>query len=175
MTKFKLLLFVAVLVGLVVAGLSTAMAKTYFYDAVCEDSYSKQGEMEQDLTRKKGKPISCDAVVLSFLDNGHILLQFAEKSSHVTPLGFAGSKLDYDLNPNFVTMPLEKIYLPHSSNPGNPEFIGGVEGYCFFDGKLNITNLNVVSCTVKIEIGTQKLIYKINARITSVGKPVPGM
>jgi len=155
--------------------LTTAMAKTYFYDALCDDSYSKQGEIEQDLTKIKGKPISCNAVVLSFLDNGHILLQFAEKSSHVTPLGFAGSKLDYDLNPNFVTMPLEKIYLPHSSNPSKAEFISGVEGYCFFDGKLNITNLNVVSCTAKIEIGTQKLIYKIHAHITSVGKPVPGM
>ncbi len=156
------------------AGLSsTAIAKTYIYDAVCEGSYSKQGEIEQDLTKKKGRPISCDSVVLSFLDNGHVLFQLMEKSSHLTPLGFAGNKLDYDLNPNFVTMPLENIYLPHS-DPGKPEFVGGVEGYCFLDGKLNIANLSGVSCTAKIEIGTQKLVYKINARITSVGKPVPG-
>jgi len=169
---FAMAACVMVLVAL--TAIPQVLAKTYLYEATCENSYSKQGEMAQDLTKKKGEPISCDSVVLSMLDNGHVLLQFVEKSSHLTPLGFAGSKLDYEANPNFVTMPLEKVYLPHSSKPDKPEFIEGFEGYCFLDGKLNITKLGGISCAAKIEIGTQKLIYRINARIKSVGEPVPG-
>jgi hypothetical protein len=128
-----------VAIGLLVAPLSPAIAETYLYNASCEKSYSIQGAQSDDLTKKAGRPIRCDFLVLSLLDNGHVLLQIVDNDSHLTPTGFAASRLDYDANPNFTTMPLGKIYLPHS-DPSKPETISGIEGFCFLDGKLNVTH-----------------------------------
>jgi hypothetical protein len=69
-------------------------------------------------------------------------------------------------------MPLEKIYLPHS-DPSKPETINGVEGFCFLDGKLNVRALKAVSCAAKIELGTQKLVYSVNVRVTGLGRLTP--
>lgn len=162
-----------VIMLLAIARMSPAMAMTYVYDATCENSYSKQGEQEEDLAKQRGKPIKCDAVVLSLLENGRVLFQITQKTSKLTPLGFAGPGLDFDSNPNFITLPLESIYIPHSTNPSNPEKIEGVEGFCFFDGKANLRALTKASCAAKIEIGTQRLVYHVDVRITGIGKAVP--
>ena len=154
---------------------SATMAGTYVYPAVCEKSYSKQGEQSEDLTKKSGRPIKCDSVVLSMLENGNVLIQIAEKSSQLTPLGFGGQGLDFETNPNFVTVPLKRIYLPHASNPSTSQVVDGIEGFCFLDGKLNIRALASLSCSGKIEIGTQKLIYNIRVRITGLGQSISGM
>lgn len=161
-----------VVIALLVAPLSPAIAETYLYNASCEKSYSIQGAQSDDLTKKAGRPIRCDFLVLSLLDNGHVLLQIVDNDSQLTPTGFAASRLDYDANPNFITMPLEKIYLPHSA-PSNPETISGIEGFCFLDGKLNVRALKAVSCAAKIELGTQKLVYSINVRVTGLGRLMP--
>ena len=120
-----------VVIALLVAPLSPAIAETYLYNASCEKSYSIQGAQSDDLTKKAGRPIRCDFLVLSLLDNGHVLLQIVDNDSQLTPTGFAASRLDYDANPNFITMPLEKMYLPHSA-PSNPETISGIEGFAFW-------------------------------------------
>jgi hypothetical protein len=111
--------------------------------------------------------------VLSLLDNGRVLFQITEKASDLTPLAFSGNGFDYDTNPNFVTVLLDSIYLPHSTNPGNAEAVHGIEGYCFFDGKLNIRALNGASCVAKIEIGTQRLVYHIDIHMTGLGQSAP--
>jgi hypothetical protein len=152
---------------------SPAFADTYVYNGTCEHSYSKQGEPEVDLTKQLGKPISCDAITLSIMANGHVLIQFAQKKGPVTPLGFAGDHLDYDSNPNFVTVPLNRIYLQHTSAPGNPEVIDGIEGYCFLDGPMNLRALRGLSCAAKVELGTQRLVYHIEAHAFGLGELVP--
>jgi hypothetical protein len=152
-----------------------AAAATYTYPASCTGSYSKQGNENADLTKLGGMQINCDAIVLSLPENGHVLIQVAEKTSHLTPLGFAGNGLDYEVNPNLVTIPLSRIYLPHSSDPSQPESIGGIQGFCFLDGKMNIRYITEIACTAKVELGTEKLIYNIKAKIHGVGQRVPGM
>lgn len=169
MRKILLSPFAAVL--LLVA--PSAMAGTYVYPAVCEKSYSKQGEQLEDLTKKSGNPIKCDSVILSFSDNGSMLIQISEKGSKLTTLGFSGGRFDLESNPNLVTVPLTRIYLPHSSNPNNSQVIDGIEGFCFLEGKVNIRSLTSMSCVGKIEIGTQRLIYNVQVRITGVGQSVP--
>jgi hypothetical protein len=154
---------------------SSAMAGSYVYPAVCEKSYSKQGEQTDDLTKKSGRPIKCDSVILSLPENGNVLIQISDKSSQLTPLGFGGSGFDLESNPNLVTVPLKRIYLPHSSNPSTSQVIDGIEGFCFLEGKVNIRSLAGMSCVGKIEIGTQRLIYNVQVRITGVGQSVPGM
>jgi hypothetical protein len=139
--------------ALLVALMSPAIAETYLYSATCEKSYLIQGAQSDDSTKKAGQPIRCDFLVLSLLANGHVLVQIVDNDSHLTPTGFAAMRLDYDANPNFITMPLGKIYLPHS-DPGKPEAISGIEGFCFLDGKLNVKALKAVSCAAKIELGT---------------------
>lgn len=155
------------------ASSTTASAKSYLYQASCAGSYQKQGEQSDDLTLVSGRPILCDGIVLALLDNGRVLIQFSNKASNITPLGFAGSGLDHDFNPNMVTLPIERIYLPHASSPNAPQTVGGVEGYCFLDGQQNIRRLSGITCVSKFEIGTQKLIYHIEAKVLGVGELVP--
>jgi len=148
--------------------------KTYLFmhSASCEKSYSIHGAQSDNLTKQAGRPIRCDSLVLSLLDNGHVLLQIVDNDSNLTPTGFGASRLDYDANPNFITMPLERIYLPHSDPSKRETISSGVEGFCFLDGKLDFRALKGVSCAAKVELGTQKLVYSINVRVTGLGLPV---
>ena len=148
-------------------------ASSYLYSASCGGSYSKEGEPNEDLTKQKGKPILCTNVVLSIFDNGRTMFQLVDKGSRLTPFGFSGGKLDSDANPNFLTLPLDKLYLPHYSNPGSPQAISGIEGFCFFDGKLNLRNLTSVSCAAKFELGTRRIVYHIDVKFSGIGQPVP--
>ena len=152
----------------------SSMAGSYFYPAVCYNSYSKQGEQSEDFNKKSGRPIRCDGLILSLPDNGNVLIQILDKSSQLTPLGFGGSGFDLESHPNLLTVPLKRIYLPHSINPNTSQVVNGIEGACFLEGKANIRSLDGMSCVGKIEIGTQRLIYNIEVRITGVGESVPG-
>src|SRR5271165_6041587 len=90
--------FVGVGVCLVATRMPQAAAATYTYPASCAGSYSKQGDENADLTKVAGTQINCDAIVFSFPENGHALIQLAEKTSRLTSLGFAGNGLDYEFN-----------------------------------------------------------------------------
>ena len=151
-----------------------AFATSYVYSAVCKNSYSKQGDQEEDLTKRPGKPIRCDSVVLSLLDNGHVMVQISERVGKLTPLGFAGVGLGYESNPNFITLPLRSIYVPHSTASGSrPEVIEGVEGFCFLEGRANIRSLTAITCATRVQLGTERLVYHIEAAITGTGKAAP--
>ena len=158
--------------SMLAAPLVAQAAVAYLYPAKCKKSTLKQGEMQADLTKEQGKPINCDAVIISWHDNGAVLIQFPEKKGTPGPLGFSGSRIDYKMNPNMATIPVERIYLPHVSNPGSSQVVNGVEGFWFIDGKINIRNLAGVACASKMEIGTQKLIYHVQADIVGVGEPM---
>jgi hypothetical protein len=153
-------------VSCILVGLhSAAAAETYYYPASCSGSYSKQGSQEADLTTVAGTPISCDGVVLTFPDNGHILIQVAEKGAGLTPLGFTGDGLDYGMNPKFVTLPLSRIYMPHLGKSARPQIFEGIHGNCFLGWELNIRDLSAVTCSATIDLGPQELIYFVNIRI----------
>jgi hypothetical protein len=163
-----------VLLLIALTPISPALATGYVYKAICKDSYSKQGEDQDDLTKVRGKPIKCDSVVLALLDNGHVLFQVTEKTGKLTPLGFAGPGLDYDTNPNFVTLPVQNIYLPRPNTSASAvESIQGVEGFCFFDGGANIRALTHANCAAKIQLGTERLVYHIQVIIIGTGQAVP--
>ena len=151
-----------------------AGAATYAYEAICSESTSKQGEMSSDLSKQKGIPLTCDSVVISFMQNGTVMVQFSNKKSSVTPYGFSGGPIDYDINPNMSTVPLKRVYIPHSSNPEKAQVMDGIEGYCFISGKFNLKSLSGVSCVSKMEIGTQKLIFKLSAKFNGQGMLMPG-
>lgn len=152
--------------------LGAAEASTLAYSGRCVDqSYSKQGEQDADLTSEAGKAITCDFATISQFDNGRKFVQIATKRGRLSPLGFAGSTLDTSSNPRLTIMPIDRIYLPVPL-PGKSETVDGVEGFCFFQGH-NLLKSDSLSCTAKIDIGTQKLIYRINFRITDVDL-VPG-
>jgi hypothetical protein len=163
-----------VAVALIGSHTSLARADTYFYKATCEGSYSKQGSADADLTTHTGKPIGCDAVVLSLPANRHVLIQIPQKAVDMTALGFAGDQLDYKMNPNFVTLPLRRLYLPHLAHPSRPEVVDGIEGFCFIDAKANIISMTQISCAAKVELGTDKLIYNIQVRVLGAGERVAG-
>ena len=157
---------------LAIARISPAIAETYVYDAVCEHSQSKQGEHEEDLTKQRGKPIACDTAVLAILENGRVLFQITEKTSHVIGLGFAGPRLDSDTS-NFIKLPLDRIYLPHSDD-SKSEKIDGIEGACFFDGnKATLQAITRAKCVAQIEVGTQRLVYEVQVHIAGIAAPEP--
>lgn len=161
--------------SLLALSLSPAMAESYMYKAKCSDSYWKFGAQSADLTKVHGHPISCDTVIIFVADNGHAVMQFVDKAEGTPPLGFAGDGLDYDSDPKFITLPVQRIYLQHGGDQNKSEMVSGVQGVCFIDGSANVRTLNAVSCASKIDIGDQKFIYHIDASILSVGAPVPGM
>lgn len=171
----KLARIVLIVAAMSPLGALPCMAEAYLYRASCLGSYSKQGPDGADLTKAAGRAIACDYVMLDFTANGHILVQLGQKKSSLTPLGFAGDGLDYNRNPNFATLPVKRIYLPHVSQPGTTESVAGADGFCFIGGSINIRHLVEVVCVTKIEIGTDKLIYHVNARIDALGQPVPGL
>jgi hypothetical protein len=152
-----------------------ARADAWFYSTTCEDSYSKQGEQTENLEFAKGRPIRCDNVIFALLENGRVSIQIVDKSSNITPLGFTGSGLDYEANPNYVTIHLDSVSLPHKSNPGNPQTVQGIEGFCLVEGSFNIRSLTKFGCVAKIEIGTQKLIYSVTMKVKGIGEKVPGL
>jgi hypothetical protein len=157
----------------IIACVRPAMAQTYLYDADCAGSYSKQGEQQDDLTKQEGKPIACDSLVVSMLENGHVLVQIANKGSDALPLGFGGDGLDYKANPNFITLPLQRIYLPHAGDPAKPNVADGIEGYCFLDAKTDLSAIREIDCAAKMELGTGRKVYSIKSRIIGKGQTVP--
>lgn len=145
----------------------------YVYQAECKDSQQVQGDLSHGNIQSKVSKISCDSVVLTFHDNGNIMVMFADKNGKMSPLGFGGNNWDYQYNPNFVTLKSDRIYLPHSTNISNAQPISGIDAMCFFDGKLNMRKLAEVHCAGKVEIGDQRFIYAVHATIKSTGEILP--
>jgi hypothetical protein len=148
-----------------------ARAQNYLYHASCNHSYLKQGDQQDDLAKQAGKPITCDDLAMSILKNGHLLLQFASKGRHQMVLGLGGDGLNYDINPNFITLPLRRIYLPQADNVGKPEIIDGIDGFCSLDAKAGLRSLREADCVAKVELGRQRLVYNIESQIVGVVSP----
>jgi hypothetical protein len=149
-----------------------ARAQTYLYHAICNHSYLKQGDQQDDLTKQAGKLITCDELAISILDNAHVLLQFTSKGRDQMVLGLGGDGLNYDINPNSITLPLRRIYLPHSDDPGKPEIIDEIDGFCSLDAKADLRSLREADCLAKVELGRQRFVYNIESRITGAGQSV---
>lgn len=147
-----------------------ARSSTYVYDAVCDQPATKDKQEAANETRLL---TACDSVVLGVYDNGSVLIQFSIKASTAAPLGFAGNELDHETNVDFVTLPVRRLYLPHAKNPGVPEVVDGVAGYCFFKGGMNIRSMQDVACSTSFEIEHQSIVYEVHARITSPGRLTP--
>lgn len=152
-------LFMAAALALVCA---RAAAATFVYPAHCVGSYSSNGS--------HGKTaVHCDGVVLSLLDNGRTLIQFANKAAPMTPLGFSGGPFDFDAFPETAVVHVDHMDLQHTSNPSNAESLSGVAGECIVSGKINIRYLSHVGCVAKIEFGTETIFFHVDASITGAG------
>jgi hypothetical protein len=152
-----------------------AYADTYMYPATCEKSYVKQGEEDEDLSTKKGQPLKCDGLLLSMLKNGRILIQFTDTTSNLSPFGFGASQIDRDSNPNFITVPLERFYVPHAGDAAKPVVRDAVEGFCFFDDKNDITALTRLACAAMLSEDSKKTVYHIELKVTGERQTVPGL
>ena len=88
-----------------------------------QDSHTAEGPIDADLTHRRSR-FYCDSAVINMFDDykGHVMVQFAQKESHHSPiLAFAGH-LDND----GIMMTVDHVYLV----PKEQTTVS--EGYCKF-------------------------------------------
>ena len=103
-------------------------------------SHTAEGPLGTDLTKRQSR-FYCDSAVITFFDDhkGHVLIQFAQKQAHHTPiLGFAGRIED-----DGVMMPVEGVYL----TVGQRTTVS--EGWCKFFFKNR--NMSEIACGMKVD------------------------
>ncbi len=137
---------------LLAATCGSAAGHVLVYDAVCERSYSK--EASADNSAPKVRPITCDSVVLSYFQNGKVLIQVANKQDAATILGFAGDEWNLDFDPALLVLPVLRLHLPHMGDPTNPQVLNGARGGCFIRGTANLRSLDRIVCTATFEINS---------------------
>jgi hypothetical protein len=147
-----------------------AFAQTTLYKAACADSSFKDGDLSADLTNVPGEPITCIGVTVSELVNNHLIVQFVIPGQSV--LGFGGDGLDEKANPNFLTLPLKRLYLPGKAASDPPLQVGGIEGFCFLDGK-NVRALKGAVCVAKLESGNRRQVYTVQSHMQGAGQTIP--
>jgi hypothetical protein len=155
-----------IVTGLIACAAQPAIAQTTNFHASCGGSVMKQGGLKDDLSGQAGTPIACERLTLSRLANGRVLVQFSIPDG--TILGFAGDGLDFKANPNFITLPLARVYLPQDEGK-----IAPADGFCFLDGQADLRVLKNVSCVARLESDTQRRLYQVNAIIAGAGEAVP--
>jgi hypothetical protein len=108
--------------------------------ACAPSSHTAEGPIDSDLTKRQSR-FYCDSAVITFFDDykGHVMIQFAQKEAHHTPiLGFAG-KIEDD----GVMMALDHVYL----TAGQPTTVS--EGWCKFFFKNR--HMSGIFCGMKVE------------------------
>jgi len=146
------------------------------FDGRCFESYSKGGTPYDDLTKKAGDTITCEAAVLMELPNGRLLMQFVTGRG---VLGFSGGGIDKETDPTMAILPIDRI-LPVRDFGTNPDeiyrrsargegILNGAEGFCMFQSK-DIQNSKELSCASKWEQGKRKVVYKVVMSVKSTKK-----
>jgi hypothetical protein len=103
-------------------------------------SHTAEGPLGADLTSRRST-FYCDSAVITFFDDykGHMMVRFAQKESHHSPiLGFAGKVED-----DGIMMPLTTVYLA----PGQATTVS--DGWCkfFFKGR----QMSGIFCGMKVD------------------------
>lgn len=103
-------------------------------------SHTAEGALGTDLTKRQSRFFCNNAVITFFQDYaGHMMVQFAHKESHHSPiLGFAGR-----VEPDGIMMNVEKVYL----TAGTPTTVS--DGWCkfFFERR----NMKGIFCGMKVD------------------------
>jgi hypothetical protein len=148
-------------------------AQTITYDASCEGSHYKQGEEAEDLRQQSGVSVVCNLAILEILDNSRILLRTNVKLEPSSSLTFGGSYFDYGINPEIAISHLDVLFPQRpatGNNSSEPEKFDGIEGDCYFTGKVNLRSLTKINSVAKVKIGSQKRIYAMNIVLFGTGK-----
>lgn len=164
-------LLLALCIGLLSSPLS---AQTYLYDAHCDTSYFKQ-EVPLVAEERHLQAIRCDFVTLTLTDEGQIILQIVDTDNQVSPLGFAGGKMDFEAQTGRAVVHLKKAYILETSLPKPIPVTEDVEGNCILDGRINIRHLYSISCDALLKTGKQALRYRIKAEIKGIGQSIPSL
>jgi hypothetical protein len=110
-------------------------------NGICEpSSHTAEGPLGADLTKRQSR-FYCDSAAITYFDDrkGHVMVQFAQKESHHSPiLGFAGTVED-----DGIMMPVDHVYLA----PGQATTVS--DGWCkfFFKGR----HMSAIVCGMKVD------------------------
>lgn len=164
-------LLLSLCMGLLSSPLS---AQTYLYNARCDTSYFKQ-EVPREPEERHLQAIRCDFITLTLTDEGQVILQIVDTDNQLSPLGFGGGKMDFEVEAGRAVVHLKKAYILDSSLPKPMPITEDVEGSCTLDGRINIRHLYGISCDALLKTGKQALRYRIKTEIKSVGQIIPNL
>jgi hypothetical protein len=138
---------IAILVSVLLAGTwhtisaQTGRSDIQAVNGTCDtSSHTAEGPIDSDLTKRQSR-FFCDSAVITFLDDykGHVMIQFAQKESHHSPiLGFSGRVED-----DGIMMPVDHVYLV----PGQATIVS--DGWCKFF--LKDRQLSGIMCGMKVD------------------------
>ena len=160
------LIFVCLL-GL--AWLEEANAETFLYKARCEGSSETVASPSDDLTKRPGVAIECDAVLVSRFKNGKVLIQVIDKASGM-PLGFAGDALLQMQQASGFQV--ARVSLPNSLSPKSPH-IFSADGQCAFVKPGNLSRIEKAGCFASVKVGSHMYGYAVNFVTLGAGEAVP--
>lgn len=103
-------------------------------------SHTAEGPIDSDLTKRQSR-FFCNSAVIAFFDDykGHVMVQFAQKEAHHTPiLGFAGKVED-----DGIMMALDHVYLTE----GQATTVS--DGWCKFFFKNQ--HMSGIFCGMKVD------------------------
>jgi len=110
-------------------------------NGTCDSSsHTAEGPLGVDLTKRQSR-FYCDSAVVTLFDDykGHVMIQFAQKESHHSPiLGFAGRVED-----DGIMMPVEHVYLAQ----GQATTVS--DGWCKFFFKNR--HISGIFCGMKVD------------------------
>jgi hypothetical protein len=110
-------------------------------NGICEpSSHTAEGPLGSDLTKRQSR-FYCDSAVITYFDDrkGHVMIQFAQKESHHSPiLGFAGRVED-----DGIMMPVDHVSLA----PGQATAVS--DGWCKFFFKDR--HMSGIFCGMKVD------------------------
>jgi hypothetical protein len=104
-------------------------------------SHTAEGALGADLTKRQSR-FYCNSAAITFFDDykGHVMVQFAQKEAHHTPiLGFAGKVQD-----DGVMMVVDHVYLGQGNSPTTVS-----EGWCKFFFKNR--HMSGIFCGIKVD------------------------
>jgi hypothetical protein len=137
----------------------------YGFNAECSNSNYKEGPYSVDITNENGTPITCDGVLISSLDNGHIMVDFSNKKKKAPVITFGSNGVIETLNAKTMKLPLQRIYIPVLG--GQSTSIDLVDGACFFPNTtIDADKMRNISCFAVIANTNQRTVFVINARRT---------
>ncbi len=148
---------------------SARAADTIYFPASCsKKSEMRQMPLNEPVTRM---PLTCNAVILSRLDNGHFVVHFLRSEANDLPIAFAGPQAVRSSDfLRLLTLPVQHLYLPATGDQSIPADVDNGSECIFSAGTNDIMALHDIACAAAVSNAGQRTVYGFEAHIIDPGK-----